>query len=421
VAVTTPIGGEAAPGPARAGAYGWAVLALSFGLLMSDYMARQVLNAVNPLLKAEWDLSDAKVAALSSVVALAVGLLTFPLSLAADRLGRVRSLTAMAALWSMATLWGAWAGSYGEMFAARLLVGVGEAAYGSVGLAVVLAVFPVAMRSTLVSLFLAGSMLGQVLGVALGGQIAAAHGWRTAFEAIGMAGLVLAALYPLVVRESRLGTRPPREPLDPRRLGRQLFGKPVLLLTYFASGAQLFAASTLAVWLPSLFTRYYAMPIDRAGQTTALYLIVAATGMVACGMASDRLARRRPEIKPVLAMAFALASATLFAITFLTPPGTLQMLALGGALFVMTGVAGVAGAMVANLTPQPIHGTAMATLALANNLIGLAPGPLVTGWLADRIGLIDALMVLPVPCALCAIAMALARPGYTRELARQTP
>src|SRR4030095_8850014 len=87
---------EQSGGPSRASAYRWAVFALSFGLLVSDYMARQVLNAVFPLLKAEWSLSDAQLGLLSGVVALMVGVLTFPLSLAADRWGRVRSLTLMA-------------------------------------------------------------------------------------------------------------------------------------------------------------------------------------------------------------------------------------------------------------------------------------------------------------------------------------
>jgi predicted MFS family arabinose efflux permease len=116
----------------------------------------------------------------------------------------------MATLWSLATLGGALAQSYHQMLFARLLVGVGEAAYGSVGIAVVLAVFPVGLRSTLSSSFLAGSVVGQMVGVAVGGQIAAAHGWRSAFEAIGGAGLVLAALYLLIVRESRLGPVPSR-------------------------------------------------------------------------------------------------------------------------------------------------------------------------------------------------------------------
>ncbi|MEN9682667.1 MAG: hypothetical protein RLZZ427_418, partial [Pseudomonadota bacterium] len=52
-------------GPDRATAYGWIIFALSFGLLISDYMARQVLNAVFPLLKAEWQLSDGQLGLLS--------------------------------------------------------------------------------------------------------------------------------------------------------------------------------------------------------------------------------------------------------------------------------------------------------------------------------------------------------------------
>lgn len=126
--------------------YAWVVFALTFGLLISDYMSRQVLNAVFPLLKGEWALSDSQLGLLSGIVALMVGLLTFPLSLLADRFGRVRSLVLMAVLWSLATLGCALAENYPQMFVARFLVGVGEAAYGSVGIAVVVAVFPRDMR-----------------------------------------------------------------------------------------------------------------------------------------------------------------------------------------------------------------------------------------------------------------------------------
>ena len=89
---------ESAPVTGRRKIYPWVVFALAFGLLLSDYMSRQVLNAVFPLLKREWALTDAKLATLSSVVALMVGLLTFPLSLLADRWGRVKSLVLMAVI-----------------------------------------------------------------------------------------------------------------------------------------------------------------------------------------------------------------------------------------------------------------------------------------------------------------------------------
>lgn len=411
-----PQGIPADGGPQRATVYAWLVFALSFGLLMSDYMARQVLNAVGPLLKQEWLLSDTQVASLASVVSLAVGVLTLPLSLLADRFGRVRSLVAMAVLWSLATLLCGWAENYLQLLAARLLVGVGEAAYGSVGIAVVISVFPVSMRSTLASAFLAGTVVGQVLGVAIGAQVAAAHGWRLAFAVIGLSGLALAAIYPLVVRESRLGVPPPREPFNLRVLTRQVLGSRVLQLSYFGSGIQLFCTGTLAVFLPLLFTRHYAMTLAQAGQATAIALLICAVGMVCCGMLSDRIAVRRPHALPFAAIGFSLASALLFALAFAAPPGAFQLAMLGGALLVVAGVAGVAGAMVANMTPRAVHSTAMATLALANNLVGLAPGPLITGWLADRSDLLHALMILPLPCLLSALAFALARRGYRNAL-----
>ncbi len=84
--------------------YAWVVCALTIGLLLSDYMSRQVLNAVFPFIKSAWNLSDTKLGSLSSVVALMVGVLTFPLSVLADRWGRVKSIVLMAALWSLATL-----------------------------------------------------------------------------------------------------------------------------------------------------------------------------------------------------------------------------------------------------------------------------------------------------------------------------
>ena len=179
--------------------YAWLVFALTFGLLISDYMSRQVLNAVFPLLKSEWMLTDSQLGWLSGIVALMVGLLTLPLSFLADRFGRVKSLTIMAVLWSLATLGCALAESYGQMFTARFLVGVGEAAYGSVGIAVVMSIFPKEMRATLASAFMAGGMCGSFLGMALGGVMAEHLGWRWAFGGMAAFGLILALLYPIVV------------------------------------------------------------------------------------------------------------------------------------------------------------------------------------------------------------------------------
>ena len=423
--LSLPMGvGDRPGGAARPVIYAWLVFALTFGLLISDYMARQVLNAVFPLLKAEWALSDGQLGALSGVVALMVGLLTFPLSLLADRLGRVRSLTAMAVLWSLATLACALAGNYPQMLAGRVLVGVGEAAYGSVGIAVIVSVFPRRMRATLAAAFMAGALVGQVLGVALGGAIAAAHGWRWAFAAIALGGLVLAVAYPLVVRESRLravaatvSEEPPAEPAStPAPPLRAIVGSRSLIFIYVGSGLQLYVTAAVLAWLPTYFSRLYALPVDRAAGLAALYLLACGTGMFLCGMLADRLAQDRPHIKIRLVLLYCLASAIFTAVAFQLPPGPAQLALLALVMLTVAAIAGPTGAMVANLTPAALHGTAFATLALANNLLGLAPGPMITGRLADTLGLNGALQVLPAASLLAASVFLRAGRSYRRDL-----
>ena len=184
------------------------------------------------------------------------------------------------------------------------------------------------------------------------------------------------------------------------------------------AGLQLFAAGTLPAWLPSYFNRYYAFPVDQAARTAAALLLVCGAGMILCGMASDRLARMRPDLKIRLAVAYCLGSAAALTLAFQMPAGSAQlgMLALG--MFLVAGTTGPAGAMVANLTPLAIHGSAFATLTLAHNLLGLAPGPIVTGWLADSLGLLGAFRLLPVTCIAAAIVFALARRSYLYDLER---
>ena len=410
----------AAPRPA---AYAWVIFALTFGLLISDYMARQVLNAVFPLLKAEWALTDTQLGALSGVVALMVGLLTFPLSLLADRWGWIRSITLMAVLWSIATLVCGMARSYEAMFAGRLLVGIGEAAYGSVGIAVVVSVFPKSMRATLSAAFMAGGLVGQVLGVGLGGRIADLYGWRAAFIAIAIAGLVLALIYPLVVQQRRASAlaerfgNAPGISEGPRPSLKALFSKRALICAYIASGLQLYVGGALPAWLPTYFHDYYGLSVGDAATRAAIYLLIGGAGMVLCAMLSDRLARRRPAAKYDLASGYSLVCAAALLITFALPPGPLQLAALAIGMFFAASTSGPAGAMVANLTPLRIHGTAFATLTVANNAFGLAPGPILTGRLADAWGLAEALSLLPVACALAAIVFWVGKRSYAADLA----
>ena len=399
--------------------YAWIVFALTFGLLISDYMSRQVLNAVFPLLKSEWALSDGQLGLLSGIVALMVGLLTFPLSLMADRYGRVKSLAIMAMLWSLATLGCALAQDYQQMFIARFMVGVGEAAYGSVGIAVVISVFPKHMRATLASAFMAGGMFGSVLGMALGGAIAAKLGWRWSFAGMALFGLVLALLYPLIVKEARIAPqRVAKAAAKVKQPLRTLWSSRSVVATYVASGLQLFVGGTVMVWIPSYLNRYYDMPTDKAGGMAAIIVLCSGAGMILCGMLSDCLCRHSPERKVSLAIAFCLGSCLLLSAAFALQAGPLQLVLICLGMLIATGTTGPCGAMVANLTHYSVHGTAFATLTLANNLLGLAPGPFIAGRVSDLIGLHAAFQWVPLVSLAAAAVFFYAKCHYHKDIAR---
>jgi predicted MFS family arabinose efflux permease len=417
---------DSGPAPRARRVFPWVVFTLTFALLLSDYMSRQVLSAVFPFLKLDWALSDTQLGALTSVVALTVGLLAVPLSLLGDRWGRSRSIVLMAVVWSLATAGSAIAANYEQLMLARLFIGVGEAAYGSVGLAVVLAVFPVYRRAALTGAFMAGGSFGSVLGVALGGALAVQFGWRWAFGAMAILGLVLVVLYRLFISDEKLdryrvGGVAEGEPVSAageRAKLRTLFSTPSVICAYIGSGLQLFIAGSLFAWLPSYLNRAYGLAPDRAAALAAVAILVMGAGMIVCGWITDRLTRQLAIRKWTSAIVYSAMSLVFLGGAFLVEPGKPQLLLLAIGIFFAAGVTGPAGAMVSNLTHESIRATAFGTLTLANNLLGLAAGPLITGILADRLGLETAMQIVPLAALGALIALVIGRRAYPASLHR---
>lgn len=404
----------------------WVVFAMVFALMLSDYMSRQVLSAVFPMLKSEWGLSDTGLASLNSAVALMVGLLTLPLSVLADRWGRIKSVVLMAVVWSAATLLSAVATSYGQMLGARFLVGVGEAAYGSVGLAVLLSVFAPHMRATLSGAFQAAGSFGSVIGVALGGYVALHLGWRWAFTAMAVLGLLLAAMFSVLVTEKRMaryrkddGSEQMESETPPdgyKAPLRTLFATPSVVCAYLVGGLQMFVAAVLLAWLPSYFNRYHDMDLGKAGATASIYSLLIAVGMICCGMVTDRVSRQRPAAKWTTAMVYCAVSASALITGFQLASGTAQMVLLGVGAFFAAGSSGAVSAMVANLTHPSLRASGFGTLTLAYSLIGMALGPFVVGIIADRIGLLDALRVAPFVYVAAIVVLLVGRRCYPASL-----
>lgn len=396
--------------PSGVRAYAWVVFALMFCLLLSDYMSRQAINALFPILKVQWQLSDTQLGSLGGVVPLAVGVLTLPFSIIADRLGRVKSIALMAALWTLATLGCAIATNYHEMFIARFFVGVGEAAYGSVGFALLVSVFPKNMRSTIAGGFTSAAPFGSVLGIALSGIIEKHFGWRWSLGAMAIVGFMLVILFYLVVTEKRLERVNPddagRTPahgemkLTPRALMSSLFPSSSVSCAYLGCGLQLFIQGTLFVWLPSYLNRYWGMPIEKAAVVAAGFVLISGLGQFLCGALTDWVSRESSLKRWNMAVGYCLALGVLLTIAFRLPPGDAQLALLALGVFFLASPFGACAAIVAGGTSPTVHSSAFATMTLCNNILGLAAGPVLTGALANAVGLQVALRWLPLAAVL---------------------
>jgi predicted MFS family arabinose efflux permease len=308
----------------------------------------------------------------------------------------------------------------------RLFIGVGEAAYGSVGLAVVLAVFPAYRRASLSGAFMAGGSFGSVLGVALGGALAVQFGWRWSFGAMAILGLALVLLYRLLITDKKLDAHRVDDAAVGEPVGRKgdraklrtLFSTPSVIFAYLGSGLQLFIAGSLFAWLPSYLGRAYGLAPDKAAGIAAIAILFMGVGMIVCGAITDRLARHVAIRKWTSAIVYSLISLVFLGTAFSLAPGGAQLLLLVVGIFFAAGTTGAAGAMVSNLTHESIRATAFGTMTLANNLLGLAAGPLVTGILADKFGLATAMQIVPLAAVGALIFLVLGRRAYPRSLAK---
>ncbi|HTN48195.1 MAG TPA: MFS transporter [Burkholderiaceae bacterium] len=412
--------------PARGASklYMWSVFALTFGLMLSDYLTRNVISAVFPLLKAEWSLTDAQLGALVSVVALVVGVASIPIALLADRWGRVKSITVMAALWCFATIGCGLTQNHAQLLVTRGLVGLGEAGYGAAGGAILANVFPPERRSMVLGAFLAASLFGSVLGVAVGGALSVQFGWRTAFIAVGAASLLLVVLYPLVVRDYETVPLTQEESdLDGARAAsaglrgilRELFRFRTVVLAYCGSGLQMFILGALMAWLPSFFARGYGLPPDKAGLQAAGVVAVLGVGMIIGGALADRMGRKDPRNKLRMPALYALITFVLLTAAFALPPGPTQLGFLYAGVFLAGGHSGASSAAVMDVVHPGLIATAAATVVLFNNLLGLAPGPWAVGQLSDAFGLQTALMIAPLVSLAAAACFVLAARAYPRD------
>jgi MFS family permease len=389
----------AARRPHRSGSIVLALLLLAY---IFNFLDRQILGILASSIKADLHLTDAEFGKVAGLAfALLYSILGIPLAYLADGTSRSGVIAASLALWSAFTALCGTAIGYGQLFLYRLGVGIGEAGGVAPSYALIADYFPPAKRARALAIFSLGVPIGLGGGSYIGAHLAAWFGWRAAFLIMGVAGIILAPVLRLVVRDlPRAAPAPSQAPLA--TVFPLLARKPAFWLLAFAASASSLCGYGLAVWTPSVLMRSFGLGLVPTGNFLAsLVIIGGCAGVFGGGWLADRLgAKDRGWYAKLPAIAW-LVTAPTFAAGLLAPNLWIAwpLLLIPNALNILW--LGPVTTAVQHLVPQRMRATASASFLLINNLIGLGVGPWLIGHISDVLKAtygVDALRNAAVAC-----------------------
>jgi MFS family permease len=267
-------------------------LALLTALNLLNYIDRNVLFAVQDLIKAEFPRSDAQYGLLTSVFFIFYMIAAPFMGPLSVRFSRKAVIIAGAIVWSGATLLTAFTKNFDELLLRHTIVGIGEASFVILSPTFVADMFPEDRRGRVMGIFYLAIPVGSALGFLIGGVLGPKYGWRVPFY-VGAAPSLLLAFLLLFIPEPPLGKYDAPDTSPQRDTIKGLLHNPAFLTATLGMAMMTFALGGLQVWFPTFLHRVHQYSLTDAnilfGASTIVNGIVAS---LAGGWLSDWLLKR---------------------------------------------------------------------------------------------------------------------------------
>lgn len=398
--------------------YRWYVLGMLTLVYTLNFIDRALLGVLAQPVISAFGLSDTQFGFLAGPpFALFYALMGIPIALAADRYNRVAIISLCIALWSLMTALCGFATGFLFLLLARIGVAIGEAGSNPPSNSVIADYYRPAGRAKALSVYSTGVMLGSALAFLLGGPLGqlpdatvvsvlgifglgwlpealgwgSGYGWRFAFIALGVPGVIFALIVFVTVREPPRGyTDPPNVPV-PERIGigptlRLLLGKPAFW--YMTAGASLVAMvgyGYSAFQAPMMQRLHGLSPAEFAIRFGVPLSFAGAVGTIAAGVITERLIRRSIRWVAVLPSIMLTLAVPLYLLGFTQPTEHLDRTFVfwGLASMLHYGYLGAQYTIGQGVVPQSSRAAAIAILLFIIALVGNGLGPQVVGALSD--------------------------------------
>ncbi|MEM9300709.1 MAG: MFS transporter [Pseudomonadota bacterium] len=357
-----------------------------------NFLDRQIIGILAVPIKEDLGLSDTQLGLMGGLAfALFYTGLGIPVAMLADRFSRTWIMTIALTVWSAMTAVCGLAQNFWQLFLARLGVGIGEAGGVAPAYSLISDYFPPEQRARALSIYSFGIPIGSAAGIIFGGYIASTIDWRVAFFVVGIAGIAIAPIFRLTLKEPIRGGMDPgdREPPAAAGLGdilRKLASKPSFWTMSLGAACSSMMGYGIFFWLPSFFVRSYGLTLlDASLFFGAVLLFGGVLGIWVGGWAADRFGRaKRSAYALIPAVAF-LATIPFYVIGVLSPTLVVTFTVL--LLPIALGLAwlGPVISAIQHLVPPNMRSTASAVFLFINNLLGIGLGTYLIGAVSDAL------------------------------------
>ncbi|MFM7028342.1 MAG: spinster family MFS transporter [Chakrabartia sp.] len=354
-----------------------------------NFLDRQIVNILAEEISQDLGLSDTQIGLMTGLAfALFYTFLGIPIARYVDRphTNRAHVITVSLGIWSAMTAACGFAQNFIQLLLARIGVGVGEAGCTPAAHSLITDAVPAEKRSSAMAFYGMGISIGGLIGMVVGGALNDLYGWRQAFYAVSIPGILFALVLPLLLRDpGRHALRAQAAPVEPFLIAlRDIATNRSFVLVLLGASFTAFLSYGKGVWVVILFQRDFGLS---AGQTGLwLGVITGLAGMFGTwlgGALADRFGQRdRKYILAAPAIGMTLAAPILFAAYWVSDwRWALALLIVPTALNYF--YYGPSYALAQQLVKPTQRAVATSLVVFGQNLIGLGLGPLFFGLLSD--------------------------------------